>query len=61
MAGRPPNFTPRAVRIGAGTKDFEKHANISRLVLGNETHNQADAKSEDIAKDGEIENGERGS
>jgi uncharacterized protein (DUF111 family) len=61
LAGRPPNFTPRAVGIGAGTKDFEKHANILRLVLGDETHNQADAKSEDATKDGEVENGEKGS
>lgn len=61
LAGRSPNFTPRAVGIGAGTKDFEKHANILRLVLGDETHNQADAKSENTTKDREIENGEKGS
>ena len=35
--GRPPIFTPRAVGIGAGTKDFIKHPNIIRLILGNET------------------------
>ena len=39
VAGRPPNFTPRAVGIGAGSKDFEKHANILRLVLGDEAEN----------------------
>ena len=35
--GRPPVFTPRAVGIGAGTKDFIKHPNVIRLILGNET------------------------
>ena len=34
--GRPPIFTPRAVGIGAGTKDFIKHPNVIRLILGNE-------------------------
>ena len=43
VAGRPPNFTPRAVGIGAGTKDFEKHANILRLVLGDETESASKA------------------
>eukprot|EP00957_Ditylum_brightwellii_P050236 3809757-Ditylum_brightwellii.AAC.1 len=32
--GRAPHFTPRAVGIGAGTKDFVKHPNILRLILG---------------------------
>ena len=32
--GRPPSFTIRKVGIGAGTKDFEKHPNILRLLLG---------------------------
>lgn len=34
--GRPPNFTPRAVGLGAGTKDFIKHPNVIRLILGDE-------------------------
>ena len=34
MEGRPPNFTIRAIGIGAGTKDFEKHPNVLRLMLG---------------------------
>eukprot|EP00536_Pseudo-nitzschia_multiseries_P003141 jgi/Psemu1/185187/e_gw1.47.121.1 len=34
--GRPPAFTPRAVGIGAGTKDFEKHPNIVRLLIGDD-------------------------
>lgn len=34
--GRPPIFTPRAVGIGAGTKDFIKHPNVIRLILGDE-------------------------
>jgi hypothetical protein len=32
--GRPPNFTVRSIGIGAGTKDFEKHPNIIRLIIG---------------------------
>ncbi len=32
--GRPPAFTPRVVGVGGGTKDFVKHPNILRLVLG---------------------------
>jgi uncharacterized protein (DUF111 family) len=34
IEARPPNFTLRRVGIGAGTKDFEKHPNILRLMLG---------------------------
>lgn len=45
LVGRPPCFTPRAVGIGAGTKDFEKHANILRLVLGDETQNQVEGET----------------
>ena len=32
--GRPPAFTPRIVGVGGGTKDFVKHPNIIRLILG---------------------------
>lgn len=32
--GRPPSFTIRAIGVGAGTKNFEKHPNILRLMLG---------------------------
>ena len=34
ILGRPPSFTLRKVGIGAGTKDFEKHPNVVRLMLG---------------------------
>jgi len=34
IEGRPPAFTIRQIGIGAGTKDFEKHPNILRLILG---------------------------
>ncbi len=34
--GRPPTFTLRKVGIGAGTKDFYKHPNIVRLMLGDD-------------------------
>jgi uncharacterized protein (DUF111 family) len=49
VAGRPPHFTPRAVGIGAGTKDFENHANILRLVLGDDIPNETDATSGEAA------------
>ena len=34
IAGRPPNFTIRKIGIGCGSKDFIKHPNILRLMLG---------------------------
>jgi len=34
--GRPPIMTPRAIGIGAGTKDFVKHPNVVRLIIGDE-------------------------
>lgn len=39
--GRPPSFIPRAVGIGAGSKDFERHPNILRLVLGEALHHHS--------------------
>ena len=34
--GRPPAFTIRKIGIGAGTRDFEKHPNILRLLIGDD-------------------------
>lgn len=34
--GRAPSFTPTAVGLGAGTKDFIKHPNVIRLIIGDE-------------------------
>uniref|UniRef100_A0A7S4ER73 LarC family nickel insertion protein n=1 Tax=Pseudo-nitzschia australis TaxID=44445 RepID=A0A7S4ER73_9STRA len=34
--GRPPSFTIQRIGIGAGTKDFEKHPNILRLLIGDD-------------------------
>eukprot|EP00579_Thalassiosira_antarctica_P017572 CAMPEP_0201946950 /NCGR_PEP_ID=MMETSP0903-20130614/54686_1 /ASSEMBLY_ACC=CAM_ASM_000552 /TAXON_ID=420261 /ORGANISM="Thalassiosira antarctica, Strain CCMP982" /LENGTH=474 /DNA_ID=CAMNT_0048490069 /DNA_START=37 /DNA_END=1458 /DNA_ORIENTATION=+ len=34
VPGRPPSMIPRAVGVGAGTKDFERHPNVLRLILG---------------------------
>jgi len=34
--GRPPRFTLRKIGVGAGTKDFEEHPNIIRLLLGDD-------------------------
>ena len=50
LNGRPPYFTPRAIGIGAGTKDFETHANILRLVLGDDTPNQTAGKTLGVAE-----------
>jgi uncharacterized protein (DUF111 family) len=36
LAGRPPSFCIRKVGIGAGTKDFEKHPNILRVMIGDQ-------------------------
>ena len=37
--GRAPGMTPRMVGIGAGTKDFVKHPNVMRLIVGDEVVN----------------------
>jgi len=37
IPGRPPCMTIRKIGIGAGTKDFEKHPNILRLIIGDTT------------------------
>ena len=43
--GRPPSMVPRAVGLGAGTKDFERHPNVLRLILGDcTTQEQADVQ-----------------
>ena len=34
IAGRPPSMVPIAVGLGAGSKDFERHPNVLRLILG---------------------------
>lgn len=36
IPGRPPCFTIRKIGIGAGTKDFSNHANIIRLIIGDQ-------------------------
>jgi uncharacterized protein (DUF111 family) len=52
VPGRPPPMIPRAVGIGAGSKDFERHPNVMRLILGGITHNtQCSSGSVDIAAD----------
>jgi len=34
--GRPPSFVPRRIGLGAGTKDFVKHPNVVRLIIGDQ-------------------------
>lgn len=36
VIGRPPPMVPRAVGVGAGSKDFERHPNVVRLILGDD-------------------------
>lgn len=50
--GRPPLFTPQAIGIGAGTKEFDKHPNILRVIVGDVLESPkalAPAPVEDIA------------
>jgi uncharacterized protein (DUF111 family) len=45
-------MVPRAVGIGAGSKDFERHPNVMRLILGDITHNtQCSSVSIDVTGD----------
>jgi uncharacterized protein (DUF111 family) len=34
IEGRPPDFTIRKIGVGGGTKDYKKHPNVLRLLLG---------------------------
>ena len=69
IAGRPPCMVPIAVGLGAGTKDFEKHPNVLRLILGDcstQTHTNteidadkgtsATASNDDEEQSNHIEN-----
>ncbi|KAL7535188.1 hypothetical protein ACHAXR_006328 [Thalassiosira sp. AJA248-18] len=51
VLGRPPSLIPRAVGVGAGTKDFERHPNVLRLILGDRlpihTPHGTDSKNEE--------------
>ena len=40
VPGRPPPMIPRAVGIGAGSKDFERHPNVLRLILCDDIEKQ---------------------
>ena len=46
ISGRPPCFTIQHVGIGAGTKDFCKHPNVIRVLIGNEIVNQSYSMNE---------------
>ena len=45
IPGRPPNMIPRSVGIGAGSKDFERHPNIIRLILGDTVLEQSQSSN----------------
>lgn len=44
LPGRPPSFTIRKIGHGAGTRDFERHPNIIRLLLGDNVEMKSDNK-----------------
>jgi len=54
ILGRPPNMIPRSVGIGAGSKDFERHPNIMRLILGDTVSDQSQSSNVDDISGGEI-------
>lgn len=53
VLGRPPRMVVRAVGLGAGSKDFERHANVLRLILGDtgETRRQQSSHSDGCLHD----------
>ena len=60
LTGRPPCWTPRAVGLGAGSKDFERHPNVLRLILGDGLDQQKyhDATNEPSASSDKVDSGE---
>jgi len=58
IPGRPPNMIPRSVGIGAGSKDFERHPNIIRLILGDTASEQSQSSNvDDIPSEEMLRNG----
>jgi uncharacterized protein (DUF111 family) len=58
VPGRPPRMTVRAVGLGAGTKDFERHANILRLVLGESDDAQQRQSTRGVSSDAVTQTGD---
>ena len=56
IPGRPPNMIPRSVGIGAGSKDFERHPNIIRLILGDTVSEQSQSNVDDISSEEILQN-----
>lgn len=50
-----PNFTARAIGIGAGGKDFSTHANVVRVVIGDSDEGQSDRVVELAANIDDLE------
>ena len=60
IPGRPPNMIPRSVGIGAGSKDFERHPNIIRLILGDTASEQSQSSNvDDIPSEEMLRNGSK--
>ena len=49
--GRAPDFTPTAVGIGAGTKDFETFPNVVRLIVGKDTVEEGSGRIHNSSKE----------
>lgn len=58
VPGRPPRMRIRAVGLGAGSKDFERHANVLRLILGETEDAQQRQSTHGISSDAVTQTGD---